>query len=428
MKCVTPSAPPTIAGSATRLDAVTAELEPPFGVADLDAFDRNAAELARRADGKPIRLATKSLRCPELMRRALRSPGFAGLMCYNLPEALWLYRLGISDDLLVAYPTVDRAALAELAADPGAAAAVAITVDSAEQLDLIERATSGTAERLRICMEVDAAWRPLEESSVSRLPVLGAKLGERLHVGPLRSPVRSPRQARELTREILRREAFRLVGLLVYEGQIAGIGDAPPGQPLRAAAVRWVRRGSARELAHRRAAVAEAVGELCPLEFVNGGGTGSLETTTNEPAVTEVAAGSGLIGPTLFDAYEAFRPLPAVLFALPVVRRPDRRSATLFSGGYAASGAAGPDRLPSPYLPSGLRLTGTEGAGEVQTPVVGPGARRLRPGDRVWFRHAKAGELAERLPEYHLLESLDSGADRRLGAVDTYRGAGKSFG
>ncbi|WP_244515855.1 alanine racemase [Actinopolyspora xinjiangensis] len=427
---MTSSAAPTIARSAARLDAVTAELDPPFGVVDLAAFDRNAAELAGRAAGKPIRLATKSLRCPELIRRALRSPGFAGLMCYSLPEALWLYRLGVSDDLLVAYPTADRAALAELAADPAAAAAITLTVDSPTQLDLVERAASapGRSGRLRICLEVDAAWRPLEGSVAERVPRLGAELVERSHVGPLRSPVRSARQARELAREILRREGFRLVGLMLYEGQIAGVGDAPPGQPLRAAAVRWVRRRSAAELARRRAAVAETVGELCPLEFVNGGGTGSLETTSTERAVTEVAAGSGLIGPGLFDTYEAFRPLPAVLFALPVVRRPGRRTATLFSGGYTASGAVGADRLPTPHLPSGLRLTGTEGAGEVQTPVVGPGARGLRPGDRVWFRHAKAGELAERLHEYHLLESGETGRDHRTGAVATYRGAGKSFG
>ena len=69
------------------------------------------------------------------------------------------------------------------------------------------------------------------------------------------------------------------------------------------------------------------------MEFVNGGGTGSLESTAADTSVTELTAGSGLVGPTLFDAYRRFAPEPALLFALPVVRRPGPGLATLFSGG-----------------------------------------------------------------------------------------------
>jgi D-serine deaminase-like pyridoxal phosphate-dependent protein len=105
------------------------------------------------------------------------------------------------------------------------------------------------------------------------------------------------------------------------------------------------------------------------------------------------------------------------------VRRPGPGLATLFSGGYVASGTGTPDRLPRPHLPAGLRLTGTEGAGEVQTPVRGAAADQLRTGDRVWLRHAKAGELAERFREYHLLDG-----DGRLSTVPTYRGEGQCFG
>src|SRR6185503_12243399 len=143
----------------------------------------------------------------------------------------------------------------------------------------------------------------------------------------------------------------------------------------------------ARELARRRAEIVDAVRSVAPLRFVNGGGTGSVERTAAEDAVTEVAAGSGLFAPTLFDAYRAFTPR---LFALPVVRRPSAQVATVLGGGYLASGAAGADRLPRPVLPGGLRLDRQEGAGEVQTPVAGAAAAGLRIGDRVWFRHAKA--------------------------------------
>jgi D-serine deaminase-like pyridoxal phosphate-dependent protein len=397
---------PTVTG-VRQFDEITSELDPPFAVVDLDAFDSNAADLARRAGGRPIRVATKSVRCRALLHRVLRTPGFAGLMCYSLAEALWLHREGFGDDILVAYPTVDRAALRELAADPAVAASIALMVDSVEHLDLVDAAVGMARPDIRLCLEIDASWRPLPG----------------LHVGTRRSPVHTVAQVRRLTESVLRRKGFHLVGLMAYEGQIAGLGDAPPGRPLKAAALRWMQRRSAAELADRRAAAVRAVRELAPLEFVNGGGTGSLERTAAELAVTEVAAGSGLIGPTLFDGYRAFRPRPAVLYALPVVHRPAEGIATLFGGGYLASGPIGADRVPAPHSPTGLRLLATEGAGEVQTPVVGDAARLLRLGDRVWFRHAKAGELAERFAHYHLV------ADGRLAdTVPTYRGEGRSFG
>jgi D-serine deaminase-like pyridoxal phosphate-dependent protein len=187
-------------------------------------------------------------------------------------------------------------------------------------------------------------------------------------------------------------------------------------------ALRAVQALSARELAARRAEVVAAVREVAPLRFVNGGGTGSIERTGAEPTVTEVAAGSGLYGPTLFDAYRAFRPRPAAMFALPVVRKPARSIATALGGGYLASGPGDRARLPSPHLPAGLRLDRQEGAGEVQTPLLGPPAADLRPGDRVYLRHAKAGELCERFASLHLVEG-----DRIVEEVPTYRGEGRCF-
>jgi D-serine deaminase-like pyridoxal phosphate-dependent protein len=234
--------------------------------------------------------------------------------------------------------------------------------------------------------------------------------------------VHSAAAAGALAAAIADRPGFRLVGLMSYEGQIAGLGDAPPRQAVRGATIRLLQRRSYRELLHRRAAAVAAVREHADLEFVNGGGTGSVALTTADPSVTEIAAGSGLYGPVLFDAYRAWRPRPAAFFALPVVRRPTARMATLFGGGWVASGPADPTRLPTPWLPPGLRLTGTEGAGEVQTPVTGVAAETLRVGDRVWFRHAKAGELSEHVDELHLIK-----ADRVETSMPTYRGEGRTF-
>jgi D-serine deaminase-like pyridoxal phosphate-dependent protein len=394
-----------------RYDRATADLDPPFAVVDLAAFDSNARDLVRRSGGVPIRVVSKSLRCRHLIERALARPGYRGIMCYSLAEAIWLHSLGLSDDLLVAYPTADRAALRALAADEAARQHITVTIDSAGHLDFIDATIGAVHPQIRVCLDLDMSWRPL-----TRGPVV--------QIGTWRSPLRSPAEAALFAETVLRRPGFSLVGVLGYEGQIAGLGDAPPGRPVRAALVQAMQARSSAELNERRTEVVRRIRALAPLEFVNGGGTGSLESTSADKSVTELAAGSGLVGPTLFDAYQKFHPQPALLYALPVVRRPKAEMATLFSGGYVASGTGTPDRLPSPAGPAGLRLTKTEGAGEVQTPVLGPAADGLRIGDRVWMRHAKGGELAERLTRYYLISPDEPGAV----SVPTYRGDGQCFG
>jgi D-serine deaminase-like pyridoxal phosphate-dependent protein len=397
-----------------RLERATADLDPPFAVVDLDAFWRNATDMERRAVPKPIRLASKSVRCRALQERVLERPGFAGTLAFTLPEALWLAGVGLRD-VVVAYPTTDRHALRTLArlSTERPEARVSVMVDSVTQLEEIEAAVSRSATPIRVCIDVDAGlWM----------------LGGRIRIGAKRSPVHTPGDAAALAREIVARERLRLVGIMAYEAQIAGLGDAPPGRRLRGAAIRMLQWRSTRELAIRRAEVVAAVHDVLragaaePLQFVNGGGTGSLELTGAEPAVTEIAAGSGLYGPTLFDAYRAFQPQAAALFALPVVRKPSAGVATVLGGGYPASGPADAARLPTPFLPAGLTLDKQEGAGEVQTPLTGTAARALGVGDRVWFRHAKAGELCERFDRLHLVEG-----ERIVEEVPTYRGEGQCF-
>ncbi|MEU3187814.1 amino acid deaminase/aldolase [Streptomyces sp. NPDC006923] len=390
-----------------RYDRATAHLDAPLALVDLDAFDANADDLVRRAGGKPVRVASKSVRCRALLERVLGREGFAGIMSFTLAESLWLARAGF-EDVLLAYPSVDRAAYAELAADPKSAAAVTVMIDSTAHLDLIDAARDGGREEIRVCLELDTALR---------------LFGGRVRIGALRSPLREPAQLAELARSVARRPGFRLVGLLAYEGHVAGVGDAPAGQPLRSRAVRLMQSVARKELAERRAAVVRAVRAVAPeLEFVNGGGTGSVQYTAAEEAVTEIAAGSGLFVPRLFDNYTSFSGRPAALFAQPVVRRPGVGVVTVLGGGYPASGAAGADRLPVPYLPEGLRYDRQEGPGEVQTPLLGSAADDLLIGDKVWFRHAKAGELCERFDTLLLVEG-----DRLVAPAPTYRGEGRTY-
>ncbi|MGW4366078.1 amino acid deaminase/aldolase [Nocardia takedensis] len=382
------------------LHAATADLDPPLAALDLPTLRANAADLVRRAGGVPIRVASKSVRCRAVLEEVLgagltASGGFAGLMAYALPEALWLARQG-ARDVLLGYPSVDRAALAELASEQILLDSITLMVDDPDQLTLI-RAALGDRARPRICLDIDASLR----------------IGP-LHLGVRRSPVRTPEQAETLARAA-RDRGFEVVGVMTYEAQIAGLPDSN-------IAIRLVKKASAREIAERRTAVLDAVRSVVgPLRIVNSGGTGSLEVSSTSPQVTEVTAGSGLYVPTLFDNYRAFTPRPALFFATPVLRKPTPSIATVFAGGYIASGPAGAARVPKPVWPSGLRLIGTEGAGEVQTPLTA--ASGLRIGDRVWFRHAKAGELCERFDRLHLVD-----ADGTRTTVPTYRGEGHCFG
>ena len=395
-----------------RLNDAVATYERPVAtptmVVDLDAFDANAADLARRAGGTPIRVASKSLRVPALISRALASPGFAGVLGYTLAEALWLVENRISDDVVVAYPSVDRWALTRLVGSPSAASQITVMVDSVEHLDVIDSVRASKAVPVRVAIDVDAG-----------LQVAGR------HLGPKRSPLLAPTAVLDLARAIVDRPGFRLVGVMTYEGQVAGLADEVPGQAARSFAVRRVKALSVGQLAERRAAIATGLGEILGasgLEFWNAGGSGSLETSSADPSVTEVTAGSGLLVPGLFDHYRAFTPRPAAFFGVPVTRRPAPDLVTVHGGGLAASGAAGRDRLPIPWAPAGLALTDLEGAGEVQTPLRGEAAARLRVGDLVWFRHAKSGELFEHTPTAYLL----SGGSI-LEAATTYRGHGLAF-
>lgn len=392
-----------------RYESIFAEHEPPFAFVDLDAVGANAERMLRAAGGKPIRIASKSVRCRALLGRLLaHSEGFQGLLNLTLPEALWLYEHGLRN-LVVAYPWTGRAAFAQLGAvaadDP--AGAPAVMVDCVEHLELIEASVPRGGPPIRVCADLDVGYWPL---------------GGRLKFGPKRSSIRTPEAAARFAEEIERCPAVRLVGVMAYEGQIAGVADDVPGRILENLAIRAMKRLSIKEVAERRAAIVAAVRAVTELEFVNGGGTGSISSTAAEPAVTEVAAGSGFYAPMLFQYYRALALAPAAGYALPVSRKPSARIATALGGGYVASGPVRADRQPVPVYPGGLRLDALEGAGEAQTPLLGRTAGQLRIGDRVYLRHAKAGELCERFNALYLIEG-----DRIVDEVPTYRGEGKAF-
>jgi len=383
----------------------TKDLPAPLVALQLDALTWNAHDLLRRAGGLPIRIASKSLRVREVLHRVLDLPGYRGVLAYSLAEAVWLAKT--IDDIVVAYPSVNREAIRSLATNREAAQRIAIMVDSVEHLDVVDAVLpAGKREPVRVCLDFDASWHT---------KVLG-------NVGVYRSPVHDPEALRNLAEEVLKRPGFELVGIMSYEAQIAGVQNAPKGNPLMGTLMRGIQQRSGGELRERRARAIELVRGIADLEFVNGGGTGSIEHTASEPWITEVAAGSGLFGPHIFDHYQHFSPAPAAAFALDVVRKATPDTATLFAGGWIASGPPSKDRLPEPVWPDGLSFAPREMAGEVQTPLLGKYAAALQTGDRVWLRHAKSGEIMEHVNEVALVSG-----DTFVGSTPTYRGEGYAF-
>jgi len=380
----------------------------PAVVVDLDAFDRNVERhlAITRARNLPLRPATKSVRVVSLLRRVLAREGTQGLMCFAVREAEALHARGF-DDLFIAYPPRRQADLDALARLTKDGARVTVAIDDAEALRALASTGEAHGVSVRIALCVDMSLR------------LG---GGHVHLGVRRSPLHDVRDVLALVDVATSVRGVELVGLLGYEAQVAGLGDASPfDNRVARAGKAWIRRASMRELGARRAAIVKAVrARGVDLAFVNGGGTGSVDLTDESSGVTEITAGSGFFKPLLFDGYESVfvKSLePACFFALEVTRRPAPGVVTCFGGGYVASGSAGPDKLPRPFLPRGLDLLSAEGAGEVQTPVAGTASNEIALGAPIIFRHAKAGEIMERFDVVLLLES-----GRVVERVTTYRG------
>ena len=376
----------------------------PAALVELDLFEANLRHLLARSGDLPLRIASKSVRCTALLRHALAFDARCqGLMCFHAREACALAEAGF-DDLLVAYPTLQTADIQAVCRQVATGKRMLLMVDSPEQVKLVADAVRPTGVTLAVCLDVDMSWH---------LPGL--------NFGVFRSPVRDVPGALAVLDAINASGCLRLEGVMGYEAQIAGVGDAVPGQGLKNRIVRRLKQASIPRLQALRGAVVQALRDAgAPLRLVNGGGTGSLDSTRADVSVTEVTAGSGLYAPTLFDNYLNDVYAPAAMFALEVVRRPDDTRVTCLGGGYIASGPGQPAKAPQPVLPAGLSLEPNEGAGEVQTPLRGSTLPPL--GAPVFFRHAKAGEMCERFNTLLLLRD-----GKVVAREPTYRGLGWQF-
>ncbi len=384
----------------------------PLAFVDLDGFDANVAYVAatQKASGHPIRVATKSIRCLALIRRVFDKGGstFKGILAFTVEEAAFLSNHGFND-IMVAYPTVQPSDMDLMAALAAKGIRIRLVVDAIDQLNSLSQAGRSCGIELDACVEIDMSYRPL---------------GQFLHLGVRRSPLREPHQAVALARRAADLAGVRITAVMGYEAQIASVNDAIPGQGLRNAVLRMIKKRSMAELIVRRQRIVAALREAgCSIEIVNGGGSGSLMSTAEDRTVTEVTAGSAFFAPGLFRHFHDVQFRPAAFFALQAVRVPAPGMITCLGGGYVASGEVGANKLPWPSMPASLRYVGIEGAGEVQTPFKLPaGSAPLSVGDPIFFQHAKAGELCERFNHLLLLKE-----GQVVDRVKTYRGEGYAF-
>jgi len=383
----------------------------PCAMVNLDALEENSRRMLKSVQGteKSVRVASKSIRCPWILKHIVGSdPLYRGIMSFTVEEAAFLVDEGY-DDILIAYPSAQPSDMKLMADMAARGKRVSLIVDSEAHLDALGAAGRARGVTTGAAIELDVSYR---------------RLGNAVHVGARRSPVRDPERVVQLIRYAEKTGGVTVRGMMGYEAQIAGVTDKNPFAKSLNRVAKLVKALSRPDVARQRANVFRLLEKSSiKLDFINGGGTGSLSSTPQESAVTEVTVGSGFYCSHLFSYFENLDLIPAAFFALQVVRSSDPGYMTCHGGGYVASGAAGPDKAPIPHSPPGLKIITMEGTGEVQTPIILPdNAPNLKPGDPIIWRHAKAGELMERFNEVLLIRG-----GKLLDKVPTYRGLGKSF-
>ena len=384
----------------------------PLALIDLDCFDANVAYVAgtQKRSGKTIRVASKSIRCLDLIRRVFEKGGsaFKGILAFTVEEGAFLADHGF-DDIIVAYPTVQPSDMDLMAEVTRKGIRISLVVDSLEHLHRLAEAGLRSGVDLQACLEIDMSFRPV---------------GRAVHLGVRRSPLRQADQAVALARLSAGLRGVKITAVMGYEAQIASVNDNVPGQWLKNTLMRRMKQRSMAELMARRKRIIHALkASNGDIDIVNGGGSGSLKATAMDSSVTEVTAGSAFFAPGLFRHFHEVTFQPAAFFALQVVRKPAPEMVTCLGGGYVASGEIDRNKLPWPVMPPGLTYIGIEGAGEVQTPLKLPtGTPPLEIGDPIFFQHAKAGELCERFNHLLLIEG-----NKIVDRVKTYRGQGYAF-
>ncbi|TQR19480.1 alanine racemase [Psychrobacillus vulpis] len=379
-------------------------IQTPFAWVDLNALDYNIRFINEKTINKKVRVATKSVRSVEMLKYLESNlQRFNGWMTFSTEETLFLLEQNF-DDFLIGYPQLDKLKVVEIIPYILKGKKIVFMVDDLTQLQFLDSIGKEHNVIISICIDINVS-----------------KDFKLIYFGTKRSSLHNITALEELLDRTKALSNIQVVGVMGYEAQIAGVGDRP-AQIYKKPIIQLLKNKSYRSISTFRKEAVRLVRSYYPLlEFVNGGGSGSIAYTCTEEEVSEITIGSAFYAPTLFSRYDSLKLQPAAGFALQVTRKPENQIIVCHGGGYIASGAIGEDKQPEPYYPTDLKLLKLEGAGEVQTPLYDP-RQKCVVGDVVYFRHAKAGELCERFNQLYLSR------DGQLKSVcNTYRGDGKCF-
>lgn len=381
-----------------------AHLARPFACIDLEALDWNIKMVNVQSKGKDIRIATKSIRSVELLQYiAERLDNHSGWMTFDCQETLFLLERGFTH-ILLGYPQMERESIELMIPYIAQGADITFMIDREEHWRLLHEIGLQHNIVLKVCIDVnvstDFKW---------------------IYFGTQRSSLKQVEDVKSLLMKMKEFPNTEVIGIMGYEAQIAGVVDRPVirwQQPL----IQFLKKRSMTLIGQLRRDTVNQIKKACPsIQFVNGGGSGSIDFTVQAKEVTELTIGSAFYFPALFSRYKQLPFKSAASYALRVTRIPEDGIAVCHGGGYTASGAIGIDKAPVPFWPNNLYLLKNEGPGEVQTPLLDKD-RILSVGDTVFFRHAKAGELCERFLKIH-----GRRGDKYVKAFKTYRGEGGCF-
>ncbi|MDO5769054.1 MAG: alanine racemase [Psychrobacter sp.] len=374
---------------------------------DLDALDANIKRVNQMIGDTQLRVATKSVRCIDVLKYVREhSPNFLGLMSYSARESVYLLEQGF-DNILCAYPTLDKEAIAQTLSFVNQGAVMVWMVDNFEQWQLLEDVGREHNTVLDVCLDINMSMT---------LP--------KIYFGTKRSRLFTIADVKKLLKTTKKFKHSKVTAMMGYEGQIAGLPEHLPDKAMLAPAIRGLKSLSKKQVSSRRPKIADWLNSNgYPLSIVNGGGSGSMLFTCAQPEVTEITVGSAYYYPALFSYMDSMQDFsPAAGFVLPVTRHPEPKVITCHGGGFIASGALGTDKAPLIVYPENLSILNDEGFGEVQTPMQAKGKLTVGIGDYVWCQHSKAGELCE-----HFNELITYRRNKACGTMQTYRGAGQCF-
>jgi D-serine deaminase-like pyridoxal phosphate-dependent protein len=374
----------------------------PLVVCDIDAFNQNLERVGEflRTSKKSMRLCTKSVRVPELIKIVEEKDFVNGIFTYNSAETLFFAENYKIRDILLGYPTtspIDIEELCRAASIEGVE--ISVMIDSKYHINQLEKAAIRHNVEFNILIELDVADHFLGQN-----------------VGVLRSPLRNSEDIIKLARDIEKCKNLKYRGIMGYEAQNASLGDT-------SVFIRWIKKRSRKHVNELREKVVNSlISEGLEPEVVNGGGSGCFQETAIEPSITEIGIGSLLFKSHIFDSIISLQEfIPSLFFVLQVVRKPKENIITCFSGGYVSSGSV--RAHPIVIKPNNLKSFKNEEFGEVQTPLkFNPKKITLDLGDPIFCRFGKAGEPLEHFNDVNIF-SKGTFVDKYY----TYRGLGKKF-